>query len=683
MRIGRRAGRRAAAPPARSRPPASAARSAAFPPRPSSSRCPDRSPHPRKPRTGFRFRLGSRAPSAGRRGSTGSRGAGPCSWWRAAAGSVQLQRLLLRLDQLCGALHRQLEHLLHLFRLEWFLLGGSLDLDETSVLREHAIHVRLGGEIFEVVEVKPGLPLHDADADRRNEMLDGQHPQQVALDGLLQGEVERDESTGDRRSPRTAVGLQDVTVDHDGALAHQGHIDGSAERATDQPLDLLGAAIDPTCAGFARGPRLGCPGQHRVLGGYPPFPRTLLVRWRLVVPAGRAQHPGVAHVDQARPLAEKVQGVSDLPPPDLVRFPAVGSRLSQRRLSSQSADHEDADLEQDDQRNRQQGGRDRVNTRRHHGGPGKDADPELESLAGKGPGADDAGQAEHGHGQGQLEGDPENRDEDQDKVDVAAGQWQVLDLARPKSDEEPQGNRHGEEGKADPDGKQEHRGRDEPQGEASFVSMQSGRDEGPDLPEDDRAGENEAGKHPDLEIEEELVDGMFTGFILTSPVILWQVWTFVAPGLHRNERRFALGFVTSAVLLFAMGIGFAFFAMPIALRFLIGFGTTEIQYFPLASSYINFVLILIAIFGVTFELPLAMTMLGLAGIVSARTLSSQRFKFWIGIFAGAAMVTPGVDPVTPTLLAAPLIILVEMSILVIRALRRSTALAQTPPAGRK
>jgi sec-independent protein translocase protein TatC len=164
--------------------------------------------------------------------------------------------------------------------------------------------------------------------------------------------------------------------------------------------------------------------------------------------------------------------------------------------------------------------------------------------------------------------------------------------------------------------------------------------------------------------------GMFTGFILASPVILWQVWTFVAPGLHRNERRFALGFVSSAVLLFAMGIGFAFFAMPIALRFLIGFGTSEIQYLPLASSYINFVLILIAIFGVTFELPLVMTMLGLAGIVRAKTLSQQRFKFWIGIFAGAAMVTPGVDPITPTLLAVPLIILFEISILVIRALRR-------------
>jgi sec-independent protein translocase protein TatC len=164
--------------------------------------------------------------------------------------------------------------------------------------------------------------------------------------------------------------------------------------------------------------------------------------------------------------------------------------------------------------------------------------------------------------------------------------------------------------------------------------------------------------------------GIFTGFILASPVILWQVWTFVAPGLRRNERRFAVGFVASAVALFAMGIGFAFFAMPIALRFLVNFGTSDIQYLAIASSYINFALLLIVIFGITFELPLAMTMLGIAGIVSAKFLSRNRFKFWLGIFAGANMVTPGVDPFTPTLLTAPLIILFEISILVIRALRR-------------
>jgi sec-independent protein translocase protein TatC len=164
--------------------------------------------------------------------------------------------------------------------------------------------------------------------------------------------------------------------------------------------------------------------------------------------------------------------------------------------------------------------------------------------------------------------------------------------------------------------------------------------------------------------------GLFGGLILAAPIIFWQVWGFVAPGLRRNERRFAIGFVASATVLFVLGIAFAFFALPIALRFLTGFGTSEIKYLPIATSYINFALLLIAIFGITFELPLAMTMLGLVGIVTPTFLKRNRFKFWIGIFIGANFVTPGADPFTPLLLAAPLIILFEASILAIRALRR-------------
>src|SRR5205807_9675541 len=103
----------------------------------------------------------------------------------------------------------------------------------------------------------------------------------------------------------------------------------------------------------------------------------------------------------------------------------------------------------------------------------------------------------------------------------------------------------------------------------------------------------------------------------------------------RNERRFAVGFVASAVGLFVAGILFAFFAMPIALRFLTGFGSSDIQYFPLADRYINFVLIVIAIFGVTFELPLALTMLGLMGIVTPAFQRPCRPCFWGGQLSGA------------------------------------------------
>src|SRR5438874_5099654 len=164
--------------------------------------------------------------------------------------------------------------------------------------------------------------------------------------------------------------------------------------------------------------------------------------------------------------------------------------------------------------------------------------------------------------------------------------------------------------------------------------------------------------------------GLFGGLILAAPIIFWQVWGFVAPGLHRKERRFAVGFVTSACILFVTGIAFAFFALPIALRFLIGFGTSDLHYLAIASSYINFALLLIAIFGITFELPLAMTMLGLMGIVTPTFLKRNRLKFWLGIFVGANFITPGADPFTPLLLAGPLILLFEASILAIRTLRR-------------
>ncbi len=164
--------------------------------------------------------------------------------------------------------------------------------------------------------------------------------------------------------------------------------------------------------------------------------------------------------------------------------------------------------------------------------------------------------------------------------------------------------------------------------------------------------------------------GLVTGLILSSPVIFWQVWTFIAPGLRRNERRFAVGFVTSATILFAMGIGFAFFAVPIALRVLTRIAGDQLQYLAFADKYIGFLLIVIAIFGITFELPLALTLLGLVGIVTPQGLSRRRIPIWIGIFVGANIVTPGVDPVTPLLLTFPLIILFEISIVAIRILRR-------------
>jgi sec-independent protein translocase protein TatC len=161
------------------------------------------------------------------------------------------------------------------------------------------------------------------------------------------------------------------------------------------------------------------------------------------------------------------------------------------------------------------------------------------------------------------------------------------------------------------------------------------------------------------------------GFIVALPIILWQIWTFVSPGLRPVERRFAGPFLASALLLFAAGGGFAYFVMPVGLNFLATFLNGNAVYFPDINEYLSFFILLIVVFGVTFELPVVIVLLGLLGIVSSRTLRRRRKAAWILIIIAANLVTPGADPFTPLFLAIPLLVLFELSILVLdKALKR-------------
>ena len=155
------------------------------------------------------------------------------------------------------------------------------------------------------------------------------------------------------------------------------------------------------------------------------------------------------------------------------------------------------------------------------------------------------------------------------------------------------------------------------------------------------------------------------GFAVALPIILWQVWTFVSPGLKPAERKFAWPFIVSAVILFAAGGAFAYFVMPIGLNFLAGFLGNNATFLPDLNSYLTFFTILIVIFGATFELPIAILLLGMLGIVSSRFLRSRRKGIWVGIIFVALIVTPGADPFTPTALFIPLIVLFEASILIL------------------
>ena len=155
------------------------------------------------------------------------------------------------------------------------------------------------------------------------------------------------------------------------------------------------------------------------------------------------------------------------------------------------------------------------------------------------------------------------------------------------------------------------------------------------------------------------------GFILALPVILWQVWSFVSPGLRPIERRFAGPFIGSAILLFGVGGAFAYFVMPLGLGFLAGFLGGNAIYFPDINQYLSFLLLLVVIFGVTFELPVVLVLLGALRIISSSWLRQRRKVAIVLIIAAAAIVTPGADPFTPTALAVPLILLYEASILVL------------------
>lgn len=160
------------------------------------------------------------------------------------------------------------------------------------------------------------------------------------------------------------------------------------------------------------------------------------------------------------------------------------------------------------------------------------------------------------------------------------------------------------------------------------------------------------------------------GIVASSPVWLYELWAFVSPGLHAREKRYALPFVLTSVTLFVVGIVVAYKAMPAGLDVLIGLGGGYIEPFFRAADYLNFVGLMLLGFGLTFELPLVLFFLGLAGVVTPALLRAQRKLAGVGIVALAAVVTPTQDPYTLLALSLPLYALYELAILLLALVAR-------------
>ncbi len=158
--------------------------------------------------------------------------------------------------------------------------------------------------------------------------------------------------------------------------------------------------------------------------------------------------------------------------------------------------------------------------------------------------------------------------------------------------------------------------------------------------------------------------------VTAGPVVAYQVWRFVTPGLRPVERRYALPFIMGSAVLFVGGAIFAYVTLPLGLKVLLGFAGDNVVSLMDANRYLSFMVNTALGFGLSFQFPLILLALVLTGVVGVSGLTQYRRHAIFGTFAAAAIITPQTDPVSMSLLAAPLILMYEACILVARLRER-------------
>jgi sec-independent protein translocase protein TatC len=157
---------------------------------------------------------------------------------------------------------------------------------------------------------------------------------------------------------------------------------------------------------------------------------------------------------------------------------------------------------------------------------------------------------------------------------------------------------------------------------------------------------------------------------LAMPYILFQAWAFIAPGLYRHEKRFAVPLAVSSVVLFYCGVAFAYFVVyPLMFGFLATSGPAGVAFTPEISEYLNFVLLLFLAFGIAFEVPVATVLLASTGLVKVETMTKNRGYVVLGIFIIAAFLTPA-DAISQSMMAVPMWFLYEIGVVMSRMLLR-------------
>ncbi|WP_255205397.1 twin-arginine translocase subunit TatC [Actinomadura sp. BRA 177] len=171
------------------------------------------------------------------------------------------------------------------------------------------------------------------------------------------------------------------------------------------------------------------------------------------------------------------------------------------------------------------------------------------------------------------------------------------------------------------------------------------------------------------------------GAVISAPVWLYQIWGFVAPGLYGRERRWTYVFLAAAVPLFFVGTALAYVTVDKGLAIFLGFVADDVKPLITVDSYLGYVLTMLLVFGLTFELPLFVVVLNLAGVLSSKRIRRFQRMILFGIFVFAAVATPSADPFTMLALALPTVALFEVAALLAFLNDRRRARRPDPYAG--
>ena len=170
---------------------------------------------------------------------------------------------------------------------------------------------------------------------------------------------------------------------------------------------------------------------------------------------------------------------------------------------------------------------------------------------------------------------------------------------------------------------------------------------------------------------------LFVALFIAMPYVLFQAWAFVAPGLYKHEKRFAVPLVVSSIVLFYCGVAFAYFVVfPVMFTFFTTTAPAGVQMMTDMANYLDFVLLLFFAFGVAFEIPVATVLLAATGMVKIETMTKNRGYVVLGIFIVAAFLTPP-DALSQTFMAVPMYLLYEVGIIMSRVLLKRRAAEQS------